>query len=297
MLGYVRIDSQELRLREYECYRALYCGLCKSMGKCTGQCSRMTLSYDFVFLAAVRIALSKETLTVKKKRCPLHWIRKRKAVMNSPTLTYCADASALLSYQKLLDDCKDESGLKKLRALLARPFLVSAYRKAKKRHPELDAQIAEQLSALSAFEAEPNDSIELPASYFGALMRAVFAEGLEGTDARLAGNIGDAVGRWIYLLDAANDLEEDCKKGRFNPYAAQFGNSLEQSEKELVQHALVAHLSDAEKAFLLIDPPAHPEIQEILANILYLGLPKAAQSALFPTCKKKRRTKQTDSER
>ena len=77
MLGYVRVKSQELRLREYDCYRALYCGLCKSMGKCTGQCSRMTLSYDFVFLAAVRIALTEEPLQIKKVRCLLHPIRRR----------------------------------------------------------------------------------------------------------------------------------------------------------------------------------------------------------------------------
>ncbi len=289
MLGYVRAFPQELRLREHECYRALYCGLCKQMGKCTGQCSRMTLSYDFVFLAAVRIALTKETLHIEKKRCVVHWFRKRSTALRSPTLAYCADASALLSYRKLLDDCADERGGKKLRALFARPFLAGAYRKAKKRHPALDAAIAEQLAALNTLETSPDvpPSVELPASCFGALMRAVFAEGLEDSDARIAGNLGDAIGRWIYLLDAADDLAEDVKKHRFNPYISSFGENLDESEKELVRLSLIAHLSDAERAFVLIDPPPNPEVQEILANILYLGLPQAAQKVLHPCTKEK----------
>ena len=133
MFGYIRVNAQELRVREYECYRALYCGLCKHMGKCTGQCSRLSLSYDFVFLAAVRIALSKEQITAKKKRCLLHPFRPRKCVTDSPALAYCANASALLTYHKLADDIADEKGLKKLRALLAKPFFAGAYRKAKRK--------------------------------------------------------------------------------------------------------------------------------------------------------------------
>ena len=191
MLGYVRTHVPELRVREHECYRALYCGLCKSMGKCTGQCSRMSLSYDFVFLAAVRMSLLGEDLQVQKQRCIAHPLRKRPTVIHSPTLDYCADASALLTYNKLLDDCKDERGGKKLRAYLARPFFRRAYKKAKKRHPALDAAISEHLSALAAYEKSEHElpSAEVPASYFGDLMYAVFSEDLTDTDARLAGYI------------------------------------------------------------------------------------------------------------
>lgn len=284
MLGYVRTHVPELRVREHECYRALYCGLCKSMGKCTGQCSRMSLSYDFVFLAAVRMSLLGEELHVKKQRCVVHPFKKRPTVCNSPTLDYCADASALLTYNKLLDDCKDERGGKKIRAYLARPFFRRAYKKAKKRHPALDAAISEQLSALAAYERSEHDipSADTPASYFGELMYTVFSENLTETDARLAGNIGRAIGRWIYLLDAADDFAEDIEKDRFNPYRALFGETLSDEEKETIRLSLIAHLTDAERAFLLIDSFPTPELQEILANILYLGLPKAAKKVLYP---------------
>ncbi|MBQ9131091.1 MAG: hypothetical protein IJX62_01290, partial [Clostridia bacterium] len=149
MLGYVRTVTPELRVREQEFYRALYCGLCKHMGKCTGQCSRMTLSYDFVFLAAVRMSLTGESATLKRSPCLLHPFRRRPMAVNSPTLSYCADASALLVYHKLLDDVADERGWRRLRAQMTRPFLWGAYRKAKGRHPELNDAISRQLAALT----------------------------------------------------------------------------------------------------------------------------------------------------
>lgn len=289
MLGYVRTHAPELRLRDHECYRALYCGLCKSMGKCTGQCSRMSLSYDFVFLAAVRMSLLGEKLHIKRSRCIVHPLRKRPTVYHSPTLDYCADASAILTYQKLLDDCKDERGGKKLCAYLARPFFSGAYRKAKKRNPELAQTVAECLAALHTYETDPtaDPSADVPASHFGNLMYAVFASGLSDTDARIAGAIGKAIGRWIYLLDAADDFEQDCRKNRFNPYRALFGETLSDEEKELIRISLIAHLSDAERAFLLIESFPASELREIIANILYLGLPNAAEKILNPKdCKK-----------
>ncbi len=290
MLGYVRVNSQELRLREYDCYRALYCGLCKSMGKCTGQCSRMTLSYDFVFLAAIRIALTEENLQIKRIRCLLHPFRRRRAVLHSPSLDYCADASALLTYHKLTDDVNDEKGAKQAASVLARPFLCGAYRKAKKRHPELDARIVETLAALNAYEKAPSPpSADIPAAHFGDLMGAVFSDGLCGSDARIAESIGSAIGRWIYLVDAADDFAEDCKKERFNPYRLLFEGSetLSDEAKETLQTAYLVHLQEAERAYHLIDTYPAPELKEILANILFLGLPHTAQEILYPRPKKK----------
>ena len=278
MLGYIRTSQGELRVREYEVYRALYCGLCKHMGKCTGQCSRMTLSYDFVFLAALRMSLLGERPILERKHCLMHPFHKRKMAMHSEALAYCADASALLVYHKLLDDLHDERGTKKLRALLSRPFLYTAYRRAAKRHPALSARIAEQLRALSDYESTCADqpSADEPAAIFGGLMEAVFAEGLEGRNARIASAIGRAIGHWIYLADAADDFFEDRKRGRFNPYLQRFGSSPEEKDWENLRLAMTALLQEAERAYLLIDTYPAAELQEILSNILYLGLPEAA---------------------
>ena len=278
MLGYVKTDTQELRVREHHFYRALYCGLCKRMGKCTGNCSRLTLNYDFVFLAAVRLAITGETPTLKKTRCLLHPFHKRPMVQKCEALDYCADASALLCYHKLTDDLCDERGAKKLRSALLRPFFSRAYKKAKKRHPALDLVISSHLAAISRYETGevPFEGADALAEQFGLLMEAVFSEGLEGTEARICGAIGRAVGHWIYLVDAADDFAEDQKKKRFNPYLLLFGDTPTEADWEMLRLALTAQLCEAEKAYLLIDRYPAPELREILANILYLGLPATA---------------------
>ena len=279
MLGYVRTDRAELRVREDVFYRALYCGLCHRMGKCTGNCSRMTLNYDFVFLAAVRLSLTGEVPTVKKQRCFLHPFRSRPTVQACKSLDYCADASALLVYHKLLDDLHDEKGLKKARAVLVRPWMLSAYRRAKRRYPALDAAIKEHLQKLSQYEAETTafGGADELAAQFGRLMEAVFAEGLEGSEARIAAVLGRATGHWIYLIDAADDFEEDRKRGRFNPYLRLFGTAPTEADWENLRLALTALLCEAEKGFALIDSYPVPELKEILSNILYLGLPSTAK--------------------
>lgn len=282
MLGYVRVNAQELKLREYEYYRALYCGLCRRMGKCTGQCSRMSLSYDFVFLATLRISLCGETPQVKKIRCLIHPFQKRRAATSSPSLDYCADASALLTYHKLNDDLCDEKGFSKLKASFLRLLMKSAYKKAKKRHKELDEKIQQSLKKLSEYESgtPEHPSADTPAALFGELMAAVFSEGLEGKDARIAAELGRAVGHWIYLADAADDFAQDKKKGRFNPYLALFGELPSEKDLENLRLSLTAQLMRGERAMLLIDEYTAPELKEILYNIMYLGLPNRADSII-----------------
>lgn len=291
MFGYVKPLTPELRIREYECYRAYYCGVCRAMGSCTGQCSRMTLSYDFVFLAAVRCYLAGETPEVEKIRCIAHPLRRRKAVKTSPQLAYCADASALLSYQKCKDDRIDEKGLKRLRARFAMLFLSSAYRRAKKRHPELDERIALELDRLHEYEQNATEpSADAPAAIFGSLMEAVFEEGLDGSARRIAAKLGQTVGKWIYLVDAAEDFESDKKHGRFNPYLKMWGASPTPQDRQMILTALTSILMEAEQAFLLMEDPPAPELYEILANILYLGLPEIAKHKVLG-CPKKKRSK------
>lgn len=300
MFGYVKPHNPELRMRDYECYRAYYCGLCRAMGKCTGQCSRMTLSYDFVFLAAVRCYLAGEEPQIQKKRCLAHPLRRRKSVMNSPQLNYCADASALLSYQKCKDDLMDEDGWKKLRAVFMTLLLSSAYRRAAKRHPELDRAIAGELKKLQEYEkTEKEPSADVAASIFGNLMQEVCSHGLEGVPKKLAAEIGRTVGRWIYLTDAADDLADDRKKKRFNPYVHVFGDPPTEDDAQTLRVALKAILCETERAFLLMDEPPCPELKEIIANILYLGLPMAADRVLevsFLSSEKNSKKEKTDEQ-
>lgn len=282
MLGYVRADAPELRLRDSECYKALYCGLCRQMGKCTGQCSRLSLSYDFAFLAAFRMSLTNETITLEKKRCLVHPLKKRNMAMHSPTLAYCADASAILTYHKCRDDVDDEKGFKRLRARVASGFFSSAYRRAKRRYPALDATVKSLLGELRQYEKDTAapPSADAPAAIFGNLMAAVCAEGLAGTEARIASAFGRAIGHWIYLIDAADDYRADLASGSFNPFVRLFGDGMTEENAAGIALSLKRYLTDAESAFLLIDTFPAPEVREILCNILYLGLPKVADRIL-----------------
>ena len=282
MLGYIRTDSPELRLRDGECYRAIYCGLCRQMGKCTGQCSRLSLSYDFAFLAAFRMSLTNEKLELQKKRCLVHPLKKRNMAIESPSLAYCADASAILTYHKCRDDVDDEKGFKKLRALVASGFFSRAYRRAKRRHPTLDSTVSSLLQELRAYEKDTTapPSADAPAAIFGNVMACVLSEGLEGVEARIAKTFGRAIGHWIYLVDAADDYRDDLKSGSFNPFVRLFGAEMTEENAQSVTLSLKRYLADAENAFLLIDNFPTPEIREILCNILYLGLPKVADRVL-----------------
>lgn len=282
MFGYVRTVPSELRLREYECYRAYYCGLCRSMGKCTGACSRLTLSYDFVFLAACRAWLCGEKPETKRFRCALHPLRRRLTVTGSEQLDYCADASVLLSYHKCLDDLGDERGFRRLRAGLAKFALRGGYKKAKRRHPALDETIRTSLAELSAYEKHPDPpSADIPAARFGNLMAAVFSEGLDGSAARIAADFGRGIGKWIYLIDAADDFAEDIRRHRFNPYTRLFGAEMTDGNRRAVDLSLTEILSDTERAFLLFPEPPCAEVREIVSNILYLGMPRTAERVLF----------------
>ena len=185
----------------------------------------------------------------------------------------------------------DEKGFKKLRAGVVKFFLSSAYKKAKKRHPALDQAVEQALHRLHTYEQTATEpSADIPAEIFGDLMGAVFEEGLEGKEKRLAAKIGQVIGKWIYLVDAADDFEADKKHRRFNPYLSLLGDSPTPQDRELILTALTELLYEAEQAFLLFDEAPCEELKEILANILYLGLPATAKQKVWGCSKKEKKT-------
>ncbi len=298
MFGYVKVHQAELKVKEYEFYRGTYCGLCRSMGKCTGQCSRMTLSYDFAFLALVRLAFLKDEIAFSQGRCIAHPFKKRNYMKHNPTLAYCAGAAALLNYHKIADDLADESGFKKLRARLAHPFMAHGRKKALRAGlGDLDASISAGLLALSEAERAGMASVDVPAGLFGDILGSILSYGMEEADARVATALGRTVGKWIYIADALDDLEEDAEKERYNPFLLLYDGVLPNEEqRESIRNALKNQLYEAEAATDLMDFESN-EVKQLIFNILYLGMPlrieqiEARQSGSSAThkCKKKGR--------
>lgn len=282
MFGYVKTYTPELKVADHEYYRAAYCGLCRSMGKCTGQCSRFTLSYDFTFLALIRLALAGEEVSFDKKRCIAHPLRKRRMMKQNPQLEYCAYAAALLSYHKLCDDIEDERGAKKITALLARPFVAPMRRRAIKKGglEALDSLISEKLKELSSFECSGEASVDAPADIFGEILAAIAEHGLEENRARIAKNIGYHLGRWVYITDALDDLAEDILKKRYNPFALMYGREIDERERGLIADALKNELCDTERAFDLIEFGEDKSLENIISNVFYLGMPRTVESVL-----------------
>ena len=277
MFGYVRTMDAELKVKEHELYRATYCGLCRSMGKCTGQCSRMTLNYDFVFLALTRYAISPCKVSFRARRCLAHPFVKRSSMEQNEILDYCSAASAILNYQKVLDDLNDEKGLKKLRAALLFPFVAYSRKKAIKKDPalrQLDESISKKLESLSMIEKSEQIGVDIPAACFGDILGEIMSFGLDGTDARIAFELGKHVGAWIYVADALDDMREDSKKGRYNPLLKLYGGRIPNGDElSLIYDATKNKLFAAESAFDLIDTDDEG-IKNILSNILYIGIPK-----------------------
>ncbi len=285
MYGYIRPYMPELKVREQEYYRAVYCGLCRSMGKCTGQCSRMTLSYDMTFFSLVRMALEGKASTLHRRNCVAHPFRRRPMAEPDDTLRLSAYLSAILAYHKMRDDCADEAGMKKAAATLLSPYLTSIRRRARRKgYVETDRRVAAAMRALSRMEASRPMSVDRPADLFGELMATLLSEGLSDRQAVLARTIGHHIGRWVYLLDAADDFEEDVRRGRYNPLACLYRDpamkTLPQEKREDIRRSLFGELAGVERAFDLLDTAEMPDIGGILSNILYEALPREINRVL-----------------
>ena len=274
MFGYVRAMREELKVREDILYRAAYCGLCREMGRCTGQCSRLSLSYDMVFLYAVRMALTGGTPAIKKGRCMVHPFKKRQYVASDGELEYAARVSALLTHGKICDNANDERGFKRFFYRLASVFSKNAKKRAGL--CDLYSDIEKRLAELSAIEKEKQTSVDAPAEIFGRLLGDVFAYGLSDEKQKIAYEIGFRTGRWIYAIDAADDIDEDVKKGSYNPFLLLYGE-IDAETRRLISIAAGNDLTLATAAADLAD---NNIFTPIIENILHFGMPEAAKKAV-----------------
>ncbi len=289
MFGYVRPQVPQLKVMEYEMYRAVYCGLCRAMGRVTGQASRLTLSYDFTLLAMVRMILEGVTPEFVQFRCAAHPLKKRTFVRDNAVFGYSAAMSAVLAYLKNRDDLCDERGLKKARAVLAELPLRQMRNRGGRLLPETAADdLLARMTRLSELEAAGCPSADETAEAFGGVLAYVFALGpdLDGESAEIAGIFGRHVGRFVYICDAADDLAGDIRAGRYNPLAAGWGGlAVTEDGKmtELVRGSLEMSLPlDLEGLGRAADrlDPGHP-FTPVVRNIVYLGLPASMRRVLY----------------
>ncbi len=270
MFGYIKPMTGELRVREHELYKSIYCGLCRAMGEHICTSNRLTLSYDIVFLALVRTAFTDEKIHVEKGRCLIHPLKRRNIAFVPSSLEYCSRVSAVLTYYNVLDDINDKKGFATLKYKLVLPKLRSYAKKADM--GELEKTVYRYLCELADSEAECA-GIDRNAECFGKLLAEIFAYGLNDSDMiRAAYDMGFHLGKWIYMIDAADDFEKDKRSGEYNPLSA-----FEQLPKEILSTACTLELAEAWNAFdsVKINNKA---LYSIVENILRLGMPETQDS-------------------
>lgn len=232
MFGYIKPLSAELLLKEYELYKAVYCGLCRTGGKTVSRFTRFLLSYDFTALATLRLALTENDPRVEKRRCP-YSLKKKNMLVCEDVFTYTCAAFALLCFAKAEDDVRDEKGAKRFKKRLAMPILKRMKRKADRLFPKLYGELDRELLELGRLEKDTDSHRLDEYAHHAATALAIIAkEDLEGTDAAIAYDAAYHIGRYIYILDAVDDLAEDAKKKRFNPLIKHYG-SMEKAVEQM----------------------------------------------------------------
>ncbi|MBO5374391.1 MAG: hypothetical protein J6A54_02955 [Clostridia bacterium] len=280
MFGYVKPQIPELLVKEYELYKATYCGLCRTMGKRTGCISKMTLNYDFVFLVLLRKVAEGRTGEIKMRRCIAHPLKRRPMLEMDESLEYCAKASVMLTKLKLKDNVRDSKGVKKFFAKMA--TLVSIFfKKTDKSLRPLEQRLQECIDKLSDYERENTDSVDAVAGVFGDLLSAVASYGLEGKEAEVCAKIGYHLGKWIYIIDALDDISDDAKTGSFNPIINAFGKSPCKEDKDMIRIALMLELSELSKALEMLDFSHHRDVEGVLKNTTYKGMVKQTETLLL----------------
>ena len=231
----------------------------------------MFLNFDFTFLALV-LWSAEERFTPCAGWCHANPLRKKPMCPDSPALEQAADESMVLTWWKLRDAVADEPFWKGLPARMLSGLLGPAYRKAAARRPEFAAAVKESLGELNRLEGEQCPSMDRTADTFARLLQAA-APG-EGTEGRVLGQLLYHLGRWIYLIDARDDLAEDRAACRYNPVAARYGpEGDDPALKRTLDHSL--ELMGA--ALQLGDFGCR---KALLENIIYLGLPLVQRAVL-----------------
>lgn len=297
MFGYIRPFVPSLRVGEYEYYRGAYCGICREMGRICGASSRLCLSYDQVFLALIRAAFFGEELRTEKLRCPALPVRRRRMLTDSDSVKYAAVTGAMLAAFKFDDDRDDERGLRRAAAKIGGWGAAPWIRRGERKYPGLATGIKEALEEYYSVEKvnlSGDVSVDAAADAFGKVSGFFTSYGLTGDNAVIAGVVGRHIGRWLFCVDAIDDMKEDEERGRGNVLLSAYGTwVLKEEEKQTLRCLLEGEASAAADALELADLPESAALN-IVRNILNEGMSHVAGGVLDGTYHKPRRHNEAD---
>lgn len=260
MFGFVTASEQDMTPEQKARYGAVYCGICRGIRNSGSNAARVVLSYDMVFLALVLMSLYEPEESAGASACIRHPIQKRPWVDNA-YIRYAADMNVALGYYNALDDWRDD---RRLSARVLAGVLEKSCPQIAARWPRQCEAIRSCIRSLAELEQAGCADPDAAANCFGTLMGELLVY-REDRWARCLRSMGHALGRFVYLCDAAVDYRKDVRKGRYNPlFAMGVGEDLERWEQYLVLD-MAACTDDYERLPLVQDKP-------LLDNILYSGV-------------------------
>ena len=264
MFGYVMPNRRELKVKDYELYRSFYCGLCRNLQRRYGIAGQLTLTYDLTFVILLLSGLYEPDTRKGKMRCIVSPILSHPVRKNKFT-AYAADMNLILAYEKCKDDWRDEK--KRLRLAYAR-LLEGRVASAQSCYKEKAASIRRSLALISEQEEAGQQDIDRMAGLFGDLLGEVLCYAHDEWESKLR-ELGFFLGKYIYLLDAYEDVEEDLERGNYNPLGKLYATLPPAEFDEQVKQLLLLSLSRTCRAF-----EALPILRygDILRNILYSGV-------------------------
>ncbi len=294
MFGYIYVNEQELKLREYTTYRSFYCGLCQELHRRYGRRAQLVLNYDMTFLALLMTGLYEPETVFEDKRCLLHPVHRHSMAQNG-AISYAADMCVLLAYQKGLDDWEDE---RKVSGRTISALLKSGYDRIKAEYPRQAKAVEENIRRLHEVEeawkkaphgnrdnrntnasaapenrvyTDDSTDIDYVAGLTGNFLAEMFVwkEDIWQEDLR---QIGFYLGKFIYLLDAVEDIEKDRKHGNYNVFLAvneEAADIWEEPRHQEIQKILNGMMAEASRAFERLPVI---EYAPIIRNILYSGV-------------------------
>ncbi len=266
MFGYIVVNQPELKFREFDLYRSYYCGFCRNLKRRYGRLSQLTLSYDFTFLILLLSDLYDAKDKESSTRCIAHPFENHPTRENQFT-DYASDMNLILSYYSCLDDWADE---RKFSRLLLSKGLKKGESQAKVSYGKKAALVKDRLDKLHELETKKEISIDKVAGLFGDIMAEVFAPFEDEWEKDLR-TMGFFLGKFIYIVDAFDDLERDRKKGNYNPLQLAMDQGLirEEDLNSTVKELLTMMMAPCCEAFERLPCV---EYTSILRNILYSGV-------------------------
>lgn len=261
MFGYVVMNKPEIRFKDFDLYRSFYCGLCRELREKYGISGQITLTYDMTFVVVLLSALYEPPTQKGTTRCVIHPVCKQPVRKNAAT-EYGADMNVLLTYYKCMDDWEDE---KKFAALGYGKILQRKNNRLSYRYPEKAEKIRKLLEKLSQMEKAGETDIDKMSGCFGRIMEEIFAWKTDVWEGSLR-RMGFYLGKFIYILDAYDDVEKDVKNGNYNPFAEKY---IMKGFDEQVRQLLIMMMAQTCREFEKL-----PIIKytDILRNILYSGV-------------------------